>query len=241
MMSPSSTKRAPSCTSAPAARRSSIALWCVIARRPVRIPASASSIAPVHTEPTRRPRRCRSRESRGDHAALRLVVRPGPAAVVPAAAGHEHQVRIAEHAVRHDPRAAGGRDRRPRPRPSRTARRSPAVLSTSNGPNASRSSNPSNRRISIVMRGIVAAAAPVRRVAGMPMSVTILPSAPRRRPRPRRGRPARPRDPRAGLRHLRGDAVPRHRVRRDAGRARPPPGSRSSPRPAWRRSRTPTP
>ena len=50
MMSPSSTTRAPSTTLTPKLFRSSIALWCVVAFRPVRMPASASSIAPVHTD-----------------------------------------------------------------------------------------------------------------------------------------------------------------------------------------------
>ncbi len=72
MMSPSSTTRSPSRTSAPKPRRSSIALWWVIAGRPARMPASASSIAPVQTLPIRRPRGVALGERLRDRAAARL-------------------------------------------------------------------------------------------------------------------------------------------------------------------------
>ena len=64
------------------------------------------------------------------------------------------------------------------------------------------------------MARIVAPSRAARRVAGMPIFVTIQPMHRDRRPRPRRGRPARPRDPRPGLRELPGGAVPRHGLRR---------------------------
>ena len=65
MMSPSSTKRAPSWTSTPKPLRSSIALWWVIAGRPFRMPASASIIAPVQTEAILRPASWRRRSASG--------------------------------------------------------------------------------------------------------------------------------------------------------------------------------
>ena len=69
------------------------------------MPASASSIAPVQTLPTRRPAAWRSAIACGDHAAARLGVGADAGAVVPAAAGDEHEVGVAEHAVGHDRRA----------------------------------------------------------------------------------------------------------------------------------------
>ena len=158
-------------------------------------------------------------QQRGDDAAAGLVRGARAALVVPAAAGDEHEVRVADDAVRDDPRAAAGGDvlgrlggheawcPAARPRAPRTGRTRRGRRTRRRGGSRSSWRDPRAGRTR-------------PRVAGKTMFVTILPSASRdRRPRARCGRPAGPGDPGAGVRDLRRGALPRHGVRGHADRA----------------------
>ena len=146
--------------------------------------------------PMRRPAAWRSAQRLGDDAAAGLGVGARAGAVVPAAARDEHEVGVAEHAVR----ARSARRGR-----SARARRGSTVTKRVGRPRLAEHLERAER-VEVVEpveqqdldrhgRRSSRARGRSRRVAGMPMSVTILPMHRDRRARARRGRPARSRDP----------------------------------------------